>query len=514
MISLGSTQVIDRPSNSKLPKGDDSMTARFFIAFVLSLNVLVSAQEQAKPTQTNYEPGSIAERYHEAANRIIQATMDHNLAYERLEYLCTQIGHRITASVGMTKAINWAVATLSQDGNENVRPEPVKVDTWFRGAESASMTAPYARELTILGLGGSVPTTGKGVTARVLVVEHEDDFLWIQDEVPGKIILFNNKMPPYDPEKGSGYGDAVRFRTKGASLAASKGAAAVLVRSVTAKSLNTPHTGALRYDPHEPKIPAAAITVEDAELIARLARQGVGVAVNLKLNNRTSGEQTSANVIGELRGSTNPDEYVVIGGHLDSWDVGQGAHDDGGGCVIAIEAIRMLRKLDLIPRRTIRVVLWTNEEMGLAGARNYALFHQDEMPNHVAAIESDSGVFQPTGFSVEHKDKEKETLAVSQLEDIVRLLEPLGPMRIKAGSSGADVGPMRFAGFAMLGHDVEGSKYFDYHHTNADTIDKVDPVELSRNVAALATMAYVVADMPGRLGETEGKSTQTGSGTD
>jgi carboxypeptidase Q len=275
---------------------------------------------------------------------------------------------------------------------------------------------------------------------------------------------------------------------------------AVLVRSVTAYSLYTPHTGALRYDPAVPKIPAAAITVEDAELIARLVKAEQPVTVHLRLSGKTLEDTASANVVGELRGSTNPEEVVVIGGHLDSWDVGHGAHDDGGGCVVAMEAITVLRKLNLIPRRTIRVVLWTNEENGLRGAKAYVEKHKEELANHVAAIESDGGVFHPTGFSVECNDPLCERAASEQLKDIIRVLEPLGPMDIEVGYSGADVGPMRDAGVVLMGHRVEGATYFHLHHSAADTIDKVDPTELSKNVAAMAVMAYVIADMPERLG--------------
>ena len=340
-----------------------------------------------------------------------------------------------------------------------------------------------------------------------MVVKHWDDLEWMQEEIPGKIVLYNVPMPAYDPEKGSGYGATVEYRSRGASRAAAKGAVGVLVRSVTARSLRSPHTGALRYDDANAKIPAVAVSTEDAELIARMVARKIPVTVSMKIEAGTLDDTPSANVIGELRGSTQPDEIVVIGGHLDSWDVGQGAHDDGGGCVMAIEAINVLRKLQMIPRRTIRVVLWNNEENGLAGGKAYAKEHESELPKHIAAIESDSGTFQPTGYSVECADHDRESVAEHQLRDLVRALAPLGSMRVDTGHSGADIGPMRSAGVVLMGHNVEGSKYFDYHHTAADTIDKVDPMDLSKNVAALATVAYILADMPERLGE--GKPTES-----
>jgi Zn-dependent M28 family amino/carboxypeptidase len=216
---------------------------------------------------------------------------------------------------------------------------------------------------------------------------------------------------------------------------------------------------------------------------------------------RTLDDAPSANVVAELRGREKPDEIVVIGGHIDSWDVGQGAHDDGAGIVMSMEAVNVLRKTHMIPRRTIRVVLFTNEENGLAGGKAYAKEHEAELKNHVAAIEADSGGFKPTGYSTECADKDHEAVAAKQLEEIVSLLSSIGPMTVHTGHSGADISPMEPAGVLLLGHNVEGLRYFDYHHAQADTIDKVDPRELSENVAALATVAYILADMPERLGE-------------
>jgi len=257
----------------------------------------------------------------------------------------------------------------------------------------------------------------------------------------------------------------------------------------------------MSYGDAKVKVPAAAVTVEDAEMIAGLQRLGVPVVVNLKMEARTLPDVPSANVVGELRGREHPEEIVVIGGHIDSWDVGQGASDDGGGCIIAMEAINVLRKLNMIPRRTIRVVLWTNEEYGLAGAKAYAADHANELKNHVAAIESDSGVFKPKGYSIDSKDEGRSAVAVQQMKDLLTLLaDTIGPLSVDTGHSGADVSPMKDAGVMLLGHNVEGSKYFDYHHTHADTLDKVNPRELSENVAVLAVTAYILADMPERLG--------------
>jgi len=455
-----------------------------------------------EPTSPPPPPSSgIAGKYRASVDKIIAATLADNHAYERLEELCLFIGHRLSGSPQLEKAIDWAIDTMKKDGQENVRREKVMVPHWVRGKESVRMVEPREAPLCMLGLGGSIATPPDGITATVLVVKDKDDLDAKADQAKGKIVLFNNPMPDYHPETGSGYGKTVHYRGKGAIYAAEKGAVACLVRSVTAKSLCTPHTGAMRYDDTVQKIPAAAITTEDSDMIARLNERGVTVVINLKMEATTLPDAESANVIAELRGREKPEEVVVIGGHIDAWDVGHGAHDDGAGCVMAMEAINVLRKLNMIPRRTIRVVLWTNEENGLAGGKAYAKDHETELPNHVAAIESDSGGFKPAGYSVECAEDSREAIAALQMDEILSLVHSIGPMKVRKGHSGADVSPMKDANVMLMGHNVEGSTYFDYHHTPADTIDKVNPRELSENVAVMAAVAYVIADMPWRIGE-------------
>jgi len=450
----------------------------------------VATPEAAQP--------DLEKTYADAARRIRETALRERGAWDKLEILCDDIGHRFSGSPQLEQAAAWAAKTLRADGHENVRLERVMVPKWVRGRESLEMVAPRSATMSLLGLGGSIGTPAEGITASVLVVKGKKELLAAGDKARGRIVLFNNAMPPYDPEKGSGYGTAVRFRHKGAALAAAQGAVACLVRSVTARSLRSPHTGAMSYDNVVSRIPAAAVTIEDAEMIARLAARGHNVRLTLKMQARDEGLVPSSNVLGELRGSSLPEEFVVIGGHLDSWDVGQGAHDDGAGCVMAMEALTVLRKLNLRPRRTIRVVLWVNEENGLAGGKQYAKEHAEE--KHVAAIESDSGGFHPRGYSLECKDKARQDAAVRQLEAMTALLAPLGATRVVAGHSGADVSPLKDSGAVLMGLDVEGSKYFDYHHTHADTLDKVDPQELQECVAAMATVAYIIADMPEPLG--------------
>ena len=456
----------------------------------------------AQHVRSEQPTSHLAVRYREPAERIIRSALADNDAYDKLEHLCLRIGHRLSGSRELEKAIDWAIEVLKEDGQENVHREMVMVPHWVRGEESATMISPRVEPLYMLGLGGSVGTPPEGITAPVVVVSDEEQLDALGPAAKGKIVLFNNPMPRYDPERGASYGPTVRFRSNGARLASEAGAVACLVRSVTANSLRSPHTGAMRYGDAKIKIPAAAVSIEDAEMIARLQRRGAEVVVRLKMEAKTLPDVQSANVVGELRGSTRPDEVIVIGGHIDSWDVGHGAHDDGGGCVMAMEVINVLRKLNMIPRRTIRVVLWTNEENGLRGARAYARDHEWELAKHVAAIEADSGVFDPRGFSLDCSDKQREAVAAEQMRDILSLFPASRwNMNLTTGHSGADVGAMKEAGVILMGHRVEGSKYFDYHHTHADTIDKVEPKDLSRNVAVLAVVAYILADMPERLGE-------------
>ncbi len=450
-------------------------------------------------------PTPLADRYRAVSKKIIAAALADKAAYKRLQFLTDRIGHRLSGSASLDRAIAWAARTMKADGHENVHAEKVMVPHWVRGAESAELLVPTRRPLSILGLGGTIGTRRAGVTADVVVVSTFKELTALgRDRVKGKIVLFNAKMPPYDPEKGSGYGKTVKYRWAGAHTAARLGGVAALVRSVTAKSLRTPHTGSMGYRDKVHKIPTAAVSTEDADLIARLVASGQRVRVRLRLGARTLPDKPSANVIAELRGRDKPDEIVVIGAHIDSWDVGQGAHDDGTGCVTMMHALTVLRKLGLRPRRTIRVVLFTNEENGGRGSAAYATRHASEIPKHVLAVESDGGGFAPRGFRVQGAAG-----ALATTKEIVGLLGSVGATRARQGYGGADIGPLARRGVPALGLWVDGSRYFDYHHTHADTFDKVDAGDLAKNVAAVAVLAYVVADMDGALPRSPVKPVET-----
>jgi carboxypeptidase Q len=361
-----------------------------------------------------------------------------------------------------------------------------------RGVESLELTAPRHHLLPVLGLGLSVGTPPGGIEADVLVV---DSFLALEQhaaDARGKIVLFN------EPFKG--YGPTVAYRVNGASQAAEAGALAVLIRSVGLDGLRTPHTGMLTYREGVPKIPAAAITAEDAARLARMASRGQRPRLKLTMAAEMRPDADSANVIAEVRGREKPEEVVVVSGHFDSWDVGNGATDDGGGAIAAWEVARLLKRLDLRPRRTIRVVLFTNEENGLRGGLDYRDRYRADLSRHVLMIESDAGVFAPLGFGLSANET-----ARAQVQAVASLLGPIGATRVAASGGGADIGPSVTAGrIPAMSLDVDGAKYFLIHHTDADTVDKIDPADMARCVAAMTAMAYVVADMPQRLGEAQG----------
>jgi carboxypeptidase Q len=425
--------------------------------------------------------------YREPAARLIGEAVGSTFAWDRLAVLTDTIGNRLSGTPALDRAIAWAAAEMKRDGLENVHTERVMVPKWVRGAESADIVSPAAHAMTMLGLGDSVATPADGVQAEVLVVHSFEELEAHASQARGRIVLFN---VPF-----TAYGETVRFRAAGPSRAARHGAVAALVRAVGPAGLRTPHTGALQYASDAPKIPAAAIATEDADRLQRISDRGEHPIVHLKMQAHFDADVESANVVGEIRGREKPDEIVVVSGHLDSWDVGAGATDDGGGCVVSWEALRIMKKLNLRPRRTVRVVLWTNEENGGRGGLAYRDQHRAELARHVLMIESDGGVFRPLGFGFSGSDAARE-----KVKAIATLLAGIGADQIAAGGGGADIGPsVQEAHVPAMSLEVDGSKYFLIHHTPADTIDKIDAVDMARCAAAMAVMAYVVADLPERL---------------
>lgn len=435
-------------------------------------------------------PGSFAEHYRPAAAKLIGAALEDDRGLQRLEFLCDRIGNRLSGSPALDNAIAWAVAEMKKAGLENVQTQPVMVPKWVRSRESAVLLSPLERPISMLGLGGSVGTPAQGITGDVVAVSSFNELEALgRDKVAGKIVLYN---VPF-----TGYGHTVVYRGSGASRAAKLGAIAALVRSVTPLSLRSPHTGMLRYEPADTKIPAAAVSVEDAESLARLYASGVPVRVRLTMEAHQDADVPSANVMGEIPGTDLASEVVVLGGHIDSWDVGQGAQDDGSGIMAALEAVALMKQLGLHPRRTIRVVFWTNEENGLAGGTAYRKALGDKIRSHVAAIEMDEGAEKPVGFDISLKSEK----GIARAVEIGKLLEGIEAASIQPGEGGADIGPLMADGVPGFGLRTVGLHYFDWHHTQADTFDKINPHEFRLNTAALAVLAYVLADMPERVGD-------------
>lgn len=425
--------------------------------------------------------------YRPVAQRLITESQSSDFAWNRLAEVTDTFGPRLSGSDNLERALDWAVDTMKKDGFENVHKESVMVPKWVRGDESLDLIEPVRQKLPLLGLGNSVGTPYGGVESDVIVVKSFDEMDKRAAEIKGKIVLFNGEWV--------NYGVTNQFRTAGPSRAAKIGAIAALVRSVGPTGLRTPHTGATVYTDDAPKIPAAAIPAEDANRFQRLADRGVRIRIRLSMQAHFEADAQSYNVVGELRGRELPNEVVVVGGHFDSWDPGAGASDDAGGCIVTWEAVRLMKKLGLQPRRTVRVVLFTNEENGGRGGNGYRDAHAAETANHVMLLESDGGIFDPEGFGFTGPEKAKATVVA-----IASLLKSIGADPIRDGGGGADVGPMGTAAKAPLMSHLAEANYFQIHHTPADTVERITPKQAANNAAAIAVMTYVIADLPWRLG--------------
>lgn len=431
--------------------------------------------------------------YLNVAKEIIETALAEGKAYSMLAELTQDIGPRLSGSPNGAAAVEWGRQTMLKCGLENVHLEQVMVPHWVRGPveEAAVTNSPTVGTvpLAICALGGSVATPDLGLAAEVIEVQNFEEVRALGSQAEGKIIFYNRPMDSRNLNTFSAYGAAVDQRSRGAIKAAEVGAVAVLVRSMTTRLDKVPHTGAMRYDENVPKIPAAAISTVDADLLSGLIKRDGRVRVRLRLSCETLPDVPSANVIGEITGSESLDEVVVLGGHLDSWDKGQGAHDDGAGCVQSIEALRLLKSIGLTPKRTIRAVLFMNEENGQQGAKTYAENVEKRGPKHLAAIESDRGGFTPRGFTVKADEN-----AFTKIARWAYVFETMAAAVIRPGYGGVDIDPLtgKF-GIPAIGLVVDSHRYFDYHHSDNDTFDKVNERELELGAAAMAILAYVLA---------------------
>ncbi len=420
---------------------------------------------------------------HAEVTAILAHALDDTFAHTALRELADEVGPRLAGSEGMQRAHAWAERWLARAGADTVWREAVTVPRWERGHEWARLTRPYEAPLSLLGLGMSVGTPPAGLEAEVIAVRDWEELEARAGEVAGKIVVFD---PPW-----RSYGFNVDYRVNAAGRAAAHGAVAALIRPA-GFGQNTPHTGVMRYpDDDTPRIPAASLTPEGAALLHRLSDAGARPRVRLMMEARTLPDGPCANVIGELRGRERPQEIVVIAGHLDAWDTGSGAHDDGAGCTIMVAALKVLQDLELRPRRTVRVVLYTSEEYGGQGGDAYVARHAGAIERHVLALESDAGCFAPAGFSVR-----ADSTTIAFLDRLAAPLAPVGADSVYAGWAGVDIRPLVDRGVPGVGHRVHGADYFRYHHGPADVYEAIRPQDLAANVAAVAGFVYAVADSP------------------
>ena len=455
-----------------------------------------AASEGAKsPTPAPvFSPQTLAE-----LDQLRQAALSSDYAYRQVAHLANNIGPRLSGSIQAGKAVDYVAAELKAIGCE-VQLEKVMVPHWVRGEESASLTKfpgqpeNMPQKIVLCALGGSVATPASGVTAEVIVASNFDELKTLgQEKVAGKIVLFNyafDKLMAAEGRGGDAYGQAVTYRSDGPVAAARQGAIACLIRSVGGAEYRIPHTGQTHYAEDASKIPAAAVTAEDADLIAALSRQGP-VKMKLTLTPQTLPDVERYNVIGDIKGTDHPEQTVIVSGHLDSWDLGTGALDDGAGVAVSMEAANLVQKLHLRPKRTIRVIAWMNEENGLMGSKTYAKDHATDLSNHYAAIETDNGAGHPLGVYLRTRPEVKTILT-----SMAAVLQESGAgSLVLTEHAGADIEPLEKAGVPSFAPIQDSRFYFNYHHTAADTLDKIVPKELAENSAVVAVAAYALASL-------------------
>lgn len=427
--------------------------------------------------------------YEKIASEIVSTSLNSRKTYSLLRNLCA-IGPRLSGSENSLKAIHWAENKMKELGFDNVWLQPVMVPHWDRGKteESSISSGKYkGRKLSICALGGSIGTENQGITAPVFEVKSLNEIDSVKEKVKGKIVFINEPMDESLVNTFSAYGKAVGKRIFGAVKASQYGAVAVIIRSITTKFDNVPHTGVMIYRDSIPKIPAVAAGHLDSDFLQKALLEEPGLKVNLKLSCRTLPDAQSYNVIGEIKGSEYPDEVIVVGGHIDSWDKGQGAHDDGAGCMQSLEALDLIKHFNLKPKRTIRCVLFINEENGSRGAEVYGAYADTANEKPVAAIESDAGGFTPRAFGIS-----ADSAVISRIQSWLPVLKLCTIDEVLKGGGGADIGDIKNTK-ALIGYRPDIQRYFDFHHSANDVIEGVNPRELELGTAAIAVLAYLIS---------------------
>jgi carboxypeptidase Q len=468
------------------------------LSVLLALIIFISCSLPSMAQQKAYE---YSPKLLDELKQLQKAVLASDYAYAQVAYLSNNIGPRLSGSPQAQRAVEYVAEEMRKVGCE-VKLEKVMVPHWVRGVETGALVqfpgqAPKTEQkLVLTALGGSIATAAEGLTAEVVVVNNFDELKALgRAKVAGKIVLYNAQFDERMAMQGeafAAYSQAVGYRGIGASEAARLGAVAALNRSAGGGGMRLPHTGSMVYLPDAPKIPAAAVTAEDADLLAHLTAQGV-VKMHLKLTPQTLPDVESYNVIADLKGSENPEQVVIVSGHLDSWDLGTGALDDGAGVAVAMAVVKAIKQLGLKPKRTIRVIAWMNEENGLRGGTTYAQNQASQIANHIAAIESDTGAGHPLGFFAHVK---ADALAMLQPLAAVFASQGAGIVRQVDYSPGADISPLDAAGVPTFAPLQDMRTYFNYHHTPADTLDKIVPRELAENAAVMTVLAYAIASLP------------------
>ena len=458
-----------------------------FATFLATCFVLSCCQAQSGE-QTNQQPELNLED-----TKTIKQLFDESLTtretYNLLDHLCNNIGHRLSGSEGAAKAVEWTEQLMNDYGFDKVYKQDLFVPNWKRGDKEVARIEGSNEELSILALGMSVATPEEGLTVEVVEVQGLEEVESLgQEKIEGKIVFYNRPTDQRLITTGAAYGGAVDQRAAGPAVAAKYGAVGVVIRSVGTAFDDIPHTGTTRYQDNIPRIPAAALGVLSADRLTEALKQDPNTKLFLKMNCQTLEDAPSHNVIGELTGSEFPDEIITIGGHLDSWDVGQGAHDDGTGCMQSIQVLRLFQKLGIKPKRTIRAVMFMNEENGTRGGLKYAELAEKNNENHLIALESDGGAFTPRGFGVTAEDT-----TIEKFRSWLPHFDQNTISYIKKGGGGVDIGPLnRTLGTPTIGFIVDSQRAFDIHHSPGDVFSSVHPRELELGTASIAGLIYLI----------------------